>query len=343
MGRGGQRHGRGKRIYCRRHIRGFLEPCLLLLLHLGDSYGYDLTTALVPFGLGNVDPSLVYRALRDLERAGLVESEWQPATTLGPARRVYRITAAGDRHLAGWVGDLRDTDDVLHYFLEVYDQHIHTDAEECVAVPLEKPAVNCRPKRTKESEATKSTNAERGGNLNMKIVVSSDGYDLDAPVSSVFGRCGAYIFVETENMEYQALDNPMASVPSGAGVRAAQFVVEHGAKVVLTGNVGPNAFEVFRSAGVDVLLAHEGTVREAIEAYKLGQLEKAMGPNVPPHAGQGVSGTEEGMEPAVEEAGRFPAGISREREIAELRRVVADLRQQLAEIVTRIKQLEEEE
>ena len=120
--------GRGRRGRCgrekgwRRPIRGFLEPCLLLSLQRGESHGYDLAAALEPFGMVNISPSLVYRALRDMEMTGLVESEWDTETTAGPARRVYQITDAGHNRLDEWVRDLSETDRVLHHFLEVAEQ-----------------------------------------------------------------------------------------------------------------------------------------------------------------------------------------------------------------------------
>ena len=108
----------------RRHVRGFLEPCLLLLLHMGKSHGYELAQALPPFGLGEMDPSLVYRTLRVMETEGLIRSEWQAAEVSGPARRVYGLTPEGDRYLADWVNDLRGTDSFLHHFFGVYEDHM---------------------------------------------------------------------------------------------------------------------------------------------------------------------------------------------------------------------------
>jgi poly-beta-hydroxybutyrate-responsive repressor len=118
--RGGGRGGRGRGR--RRRIRGFLEPCLLLILERGRSHGYDLTAALEPFGLEYVHPSLVYRSLRDMENEGFVESEWDTEGSAGPARRVYAVTEAGHRRLDEWVSDLRETDRVLHTFLEAVDR-----------------------------------------------------------------------------------------------------------------------------------------------------------------------------------------------------------------------------
>jgi poly-beta-hydroxybutyrate-responsive repressor len=123
-----RRRGRGGRgQFAGGAIRRFLEPVLLLLLHQGASHGYDLVGALEPFGLGDVAPGPVYRTLRQLEAARLVESEWDTESSGGPARRVYRLTPTGRHQLAGWVEELRDTDDMLHHFLGAYDRHIEGD------------------------------------------------------------------------------------------------------------------------------------------------------------------------------------------------------------------------
>ena len=128
-GRRGRGHGggRGRGQGRRRPIRNFLEPCLLLILRSGKSHGYDLKANLEPYGLGEVNPSLVYRALRDMESQGLVESEWNTETTAGPARRVYSITGGGLSHLRQWADDLRETDRILHHFLEMVDRTAEAD------------------------------------------------------------------------------------------------------------------------------------------------------------------------------------------------------------------------
>jgi predicted Fe-Mo cluster-binding NifX family protein len=121
----------------------------------------------------------------------------------------------------------------------------------------------------------------------MCIVVTSNGNDLDAPASPIFGRCLTYIFVYTETMKFEAVQNPALASGGGAGVQAAQFVVERGAQAVVTGNVGPNAFNVLQAAGVPVYLFEGGTVREAVEAYKAGRLATAGAASGPAHAGMG--------------------------------------------------------
>lgn len=110
---------------CPRRIHRFLEPCLLLLLHRDEAHGYELLEGLGPFGFGQnpVDLSTVYRMLRGLEEQEFVISHWDTDSG-GPARRLYRIREEGDRYLAWWVEDLRETDRVLHYFLDTYDSHM---------------------------------------------------------------------------------------------------------------------------------------------------------------------------------------------------------------------------
>ncbi|MBL7065523.1 MAG: NifB/NifX family molybdenum-iron cluster-binding protein [Anaerolineae bacterium] len=121
----------------------------------------------------------------------------------------------------------------------------------------------------------------------MKIAVTANGADLDAPASPVFGRCPTYILVDTETMQYEAVANPAVSAGSGAGVQAAQFVIERGAQAVVTGNVGPNAFGVFRAAGIPVYLFRGGTVQQAVEDYNGGLLSSASDATVSAHAGLG--------------------------------------------------------
>jgi predicted Fe-Mo cluster-binding NifX family protein len=173
--------------------------------------------------------------------------------------------------------------------------------------------------------------------MQMKIVVSANGMDLDAQASPVFGRCPAYIFVDPESadenhpMAFEAVDNPALGAAGGAGIQAAQFVVERGAKAVVSGNVGPSTFGVLQAASVPVYTFGGGTVRQAVEAYKAGELATAGGATSRAHAGVGR------VAMAASTPGSTPA---REEEIAVLKREAAELRQRLAEVVERLDRLE---
>ncbi len=115
---------------CPRRIERFLEPCLLLILHCNEAYGYEVLDKLNEFGFDEspADLSTVYRILRFLEEQELVISRWDTEGG-GPARRLYQITSAGDEFLAHWVAGLRQTDRVLHHFLETYDLHMREHAQ----------------------------------------------------------------------------------------------------------------------------------------------------------------------------------------------------------------------
>jgi len=162
-------------------------------------------------------------------------------------------------------------------------------------------------------------------------------------------------------MQFEAVPNPAMSASGGAGIQAAQFVIEQGAQAVLTGNVGPNAFNVFQAAGVPIYLLGGGTVREAVEAYESGQIRPVAGANVRAHAGMGMGrgmgggrgmgrgmgrggwGGVPSMPTAPPSAPPAPATArehEREDEIAALRQAAADLRRQLAEVMERIEKLE---
>jgi predicted Fe-Mo cluster-binding NifX family protein len=128
----------------------------------------------------------------------------------------------------------------------------------------------------------------------MRIVVTASAAGLDAPLSAVFGRCPIYVFVDAETMHFEAVTNPSVSAGGGAGVQAAQFIVERGAEGVVTGNIGPNAFRVLQSAGVPVYLCQDGIVRQAVEAYQAGRLPSADAATVTQHAGGGHAPREAG-------------------------------------------------
>ncbi len=99
--------------------RKFLQPCLLLLLREQSDHGYELAVRLRPLHDGDGDAGSVYRALRALEHHGLVRSEWE-LSEVGPARRIYHVTAAGLACLDEQARGLEHVHDVLHEFLDRY-------------------------------------------------------------------------------------------------------------------------------------------------------------------------------------------------------------------------------
>jgi DNA-binding PadR family transcriptional regulator len=119
--KGGQRRRRTRRGRGRtgQSIR-LLEPVILYLLHLGPSHGYSLLDKIDEFGLGGLNPSVVYRALREMEEQGWVRSVWDGEETQGPPRRVYELTKHGDEMLALWVKDLQEVQDQISGLINTY-------------------------------------------------------------------------------------------------------------------------------------------------------------------------------------------------------------------------------
>lgn len=119
----------------------------------------------------------------------------------------------------------------------------------------------------------------------MKIALTATASSLKAEMESRFGRTPYFILVDPETMEYETLKNPAASAGGGAGIQAAQTVLDHQAKAVISGNIGPNAMRVLQSAGVKVYLGKPASVKELIEEYKQGKLSPVDQANRPSHFG----------------------------------------------------------
>jgi predicted Fe-Mo cluster-binding NifX family protein len=122
----------------------------------------------------------------------------------------------------------------------------------------------------------------------MKIAITATADNLDAEVAPRFGRCRYFIIVDPDTVEPEVLDNAGAMAGGGAGISAAQTIVGKGIEAVITGNCGPNAYQVLSIAGIKVLTGVSGRVQQAIEDYKSGKLKASSQPNVPGHFGMGV-------------------------------------------------------
>ncbi len=121
----------------------------------------------------------------------------------------------------------------------------------------------------------------------MKIAVTSTGNSLDSQVDARFGRAANFIVVDTETMDLECISNDAVSAAGGAGISAAKTVVDSGAKAVLTGNCGPNAARTLAAAEIKLYANVSGSVEDAIEAFKSGQLAESTGPTVDSHFGTG--------------------------------------------------------
>ncbi|MCW4018807.1 MAG: NifB/NifX family molybdenum-iron cluster-binding protein [Candidatus Bathyarchaeota archaeon] len=121
----------------------------------------------------------------------------------------------------------------------------------------------------------------------MKICLTSTSNSLDAALDPRFGRCAYFIIIDPETAQFEAVPNSSQDASGGAGIQAAQVIANKGVKVVITGNVGPNAFQALSVAGVEIITGASGVVREVVEQYKRGELTKTDAPTVGEHSGMG--------------------------------------------------------
>jgi predicted Fe-Mo cluster-binding NifX family protein len=119
----------------------------------------------------------------------------------------------------------------------------------------------------------------------MKIAVSATAGSLDAIVDPRFGRCAYFVIVEVEGNDiknFEAIQNPAATAIGGAGIQAAQLIVDKGAEVLISGNMGPNAFSILSETGIKIVTGVAGiSVKEAVQRYLKGELKETRAPTMP--------------------------------------------------------------
>jgi len=119
----------------------------------------------------------------------------------------------------------------------------------------------------------------------MNICVTAQGNTLDAEVDPRFGRCQYFIIVDPDTLDHEVIGNE-AVAAGGAGIQAGQIMCDKGVSVVLTGNVGPNAFQTLQAANIKVITGVSGPIRKALEDYESKKLSAPVDkPSVDSHFG----------------------------------------------------------
>jgi predicted Fe-Mo cluster-binding NifX family protein len=112
----------------------------------------------------------------------------------------------------------------------------------------------------------------------MKIAVTSRGETPDSEVDQRFGRCDIFLVFSKDLKPIHMLHNKGSESTEGAGIKAASTLNEAGVNILITGNVGPNAFRSLEAAGIVVYTGANGTVEKALQDYSNGDLERTRGP-----------------------------------------------------------------
>jgi len=107
----------------------------------------------------------------------------------------------------------------------------------------------------------------------MKVCITSTGTDLASPVDPRFGRAANLLLVDIDSEEVRCLDGATGA-SHGAGIQAAQSVVGAGASALVTGRIGPKAYDVLAAARIPVYVTPPTTVAQAIRDLSKGRLEQ---------------------------------------------------------------------
>jgi len=122
----------------------------------------------------------------------------------------------------------------------------------------------------------------------LKVAVSAATGSLDAQTDPRFGRSQYFLIIDPETMKFEAIPNTAAGAMGGAGIQAAQTIASKSVEALITGNVGPNAFQALSTAGMKIVTGVSGTVKEVVERYKRGELKgETSAPTVRGHFGLG--------------------------------------------------------
>ena len=107
----------------------------------------------------------------------------------------------------------------------------------------------------------------------MIIAVSVTVPEPGAAFEPRFGRAPAFVIVDTSTNEQRAMANPAAQLGSGAGIRAAEFLVRQGVEAAISGAFGPKAYDVLRASGVRLYQAPSGKVDDLVARLLKGDLD----------------------------------------------------------------------
>jgi predicted Fe-Mo cluster-binding NifX family protein len=118
----------------------------------------------------------------------------------------------------------------------------------------------------------------------VKIVLTTSGNDINAPLDSRFGRAPKFLVYDLDGGTFEVVGNQQnLNAAQGAGIQSAETVARLGAKALVTGHCGPKAFRVLIAAGIRIYHTDASTVAEAIEQYRSGRLTEAKTADVQGH------------------------------------------------------------
>lgn len=120
----------------------------------------------------------------------------------------------------------------------------------------------------------------------MKLCITSIGKEKNALSDQRFGRCPYFVIFDTEDKSYKAVENNGMVSSQGAGIAAAQQIIDEKVDAIITGHMGPNAMQLINGAAIKVYQGKGVTIEEEIKLFHEGALT-AIDQPAPAHFGMG--------------------------------------------------------
>lgn len=118
----------------------------------------------------------------------------------------------------------------------------------------------------------------------MKIAISAQNESKEAALDPRFGRCACFAVYDSEQDNWRFMANEGVKAGGGAGLAAAQQIIDSGITAVITGNMGPNAFDVLNGEEIHFYQCTQGSVTDAVKNFNEKKLNEITAAG-PAHAG----------------------------------------------------------
>lgn len=117
----------------------------------------------------------------------------------------------------------------------------------------------------------------------MKIAVSTNGTTKESLLDQRFGRCNYFQIYDTENKEFNLIENKGFTAAGGAGIASSNQLIDENVEVIITGNLGPNAFDIISASKIRAYKCSSLPIEVVIEKYNNGELEEINSCGAPHH------------------------------------------------------------
>jgi predicted Fe-Mo cluster-binding NifX family protein len=109
----------------------------------------------------------------------------------------------------------------------------------------------------------------------MKIIIPSTGKSWEDKVDDRFGRARGFLLYDEDENKLSWLSNERnMNAGHGAGIQAAQLVINTDAKILITVQIGPKAREILEKTNIKIYKSVNSSIKQAYNNFKQGLLKE---------------------------------------------------------------------